>query len=325
MAFPTSKDDLSTTRAASGTDKLESPDHLDHHEAEDAAIEAIEDKLGHGDNDNAPALNKLLRGKAEGKSEWDLGLKDEDDMASDSADDVATQQSIKAYVDSVLGNANTHAVDFEDSSSQYAYKTDTASLSITGDITIEAWIKLESVTGNHWIVSKYDSSGDGHGVSYGFKYASGTLTFVISDDATSIENYTNSITLDLNKWLHVAVTWEASISTANFYLNGVNIGSDTGSMTAIDDNTSVFCVGGLYQSGPAIQFFDGAIDEVRVWSEVRTAEEIERYRTIQLLGSESNLQGYWRFDNDYTDETSNSNDLTASGSPTFTEFCPFLQ
>ena len=99
MAFPTSKDDLSTTRAASGTDKLESPDHLDHHEAEDAAIEAIEDKLGHGDNDNAPALNKLLRGKAANKSEWDLDLKDEDDMASDSATAIATQQSIKAYVD----------------------------------------------------------------------------------------------------------------------------------------------------------------------------------------------------------------------------------
>ena len=320
--FPTTLDALTNPESS---DYLDDPSHSAQHINANDAIEAVQTKVGSGANDNTPAENKILRGTGAGTSEWDTDLKDEDNMASDSATAVATQQSIKAYVDSVLGNANTHAVDFEDSSSQYAYKTDTASLSITGDITIEAWIKLESVTGNHWIVSKYDSSGDGHGVSYGFKYASGTLTFVISDDATSVENYTNSITLDLNKWLHVAVTWEASISTANFYLNGVNIGSDTGSMTAIDDNTSVFCVGGLYQSGPAIQFFDGAIDEVRVWSEVRTAEEIERYRTIQLLGSESNLQGYWRFDNDYTDETSNSNDLTASGSPTFTEFCPFLQ
>ncbi len=46
MGFPTTIDDLTTTRASQGTDKLSSPDHLTHHVAEDTASEALEAKVG---------------------------------------------------------------------------------------------------------------------------------------------------------------------------------------------------------------------------------------------------------------------------------------
>ena len=38
-----------------------------------------------------------------------------------------------------------------------------------------------------------------------------------------------------------------------------------------------------------------------------------------LSGSESNLAGYWKLDGDFTDETSNSNDLTAAGGAVATD------
>ncbi len=50
--------------------------------------------------------------------------------------------------------ANTHSLDLELSSSQYASRADTASLSITGDITIEGWIKLESIGNTMSIAAK---------------------------------------------------------------------------------------------------------------------------------------------------------------------------
>ena len=40
---------------------------------------------------------------------------------------------------------NTSSLDLELSSSQYAYCADSVSLSFTGDITLEAWIKLEQL------------------------------------------------------------------------------------------------------------------------------------------------------------------------------------
>jgi len=36
------------------------------------------------------------------------------------------------------------------------------------------------------------------------------------------------------------------------------------------------------------------------------------------------LVGYWRFENNYLDETTNNNDLTASGSPVFSTDIPFI-
>ncbi len=46
MAFPAGLDDLSASRATSGTQKLSSPDHLTHHVNEDTAIQSLETKVG---------------------------------------------------------------------------------------------------------------------------------------------------------------------------------------------------------------------------------------------------------------------------------------
>lgn len=57
---------------------------------------------------------------------------------------------------------NTRSLDCEADSSQYAYRADTASLSITGDLTLEAFRKPESLpsTGNSMtFIAKWDASG----------------------------------------------------------------------------------------------------------------------------------------------------------------------
>lgn len=61
MAFPTSLDDLSTSRASSGTQKLSSPDHLTHHVNEDTAIQALEAKVGITSSAVATSLDYLLK------------------------------------------------------------------------------------------------------------------------------------------------------------------------------------------------------------------------------------------------------------------------
>ncbi len=64
MAFPATLDDLSATRAAAGTDKLSTPDHLVHHAAEDTALEALEDKVGIDDSAVVTSLDYLLKNAA---------------------------------------------------------------------------------------------------------------------------------------------------------------------------------------------------------------------------------------------------------------------
>lgn len=66
--------------------------------------------------------------------------------------------------------ANTHAATLVRSSNQYFSAPDSPSLSVTGDLTIEAWVKLASQpsSGSYTIVSK--STQAGNQASFFFRY-----------------------------------------------------------------------------------------------------------------------------------------------------------
>ena len=56
--------------------------------------------------------------------------------------------------------ANTHSIDLESGSSQYLFAADSASLSVTGSMTVEAWLNLESNSGNPAVFTKWGSGAD---------------------------------------------------------------------------------------------------------------------------------------------------------------------
>jgi len=217
--------------------------------------------------------------------------------------------------------ANVASIDLELDSSQYLSKTDTASLSIIGDLTLEMWVKFESITGTNRLISKYiyNASDDR---SYAFDNSADTIRLVISDDGIGITTVSVSWTPSLATWYHMAVTYDASAGSATFYIDGVQQGAtQTGLDTSIYDGTAPFEIGAV-DNGGTINF-DGLIDEVRVWSDIRTATEISDNYQKELTGSEANLVGYWKLNNDLLDETSNNNDLTNNNSATFSTDVPF--
>lgn len=231
----------------------------------------------------------------------------------------------------VAGVPNTHSIDLEESSSQYLSITDAAQtgLDITGDMTIEAWIKAETFpAANGTILSKYNSAAR----SYTFVVedtGGGTrrLRFTISDDGAgtgeTTATATTNIAGDTGAWHHVAVAYDASAGQAFFYYDGTADGSPTGLKTAIFDGVAPVRIGARDVGGSPAQFFDGLIDEVRVWNDIRTSGEISGNRNKQLNGSEAGLVAYWRLNNDLTDETTNGNDLTNNNAAVFSADVPF--
>lgn len=150
------------------------------------------------------------------------------------------------------------------------------------------------------------------------------LSLSVSDDGTNPENLRRGANISTDMWSHIAVAWDASASQAEFFLDGVSLGTATGSMTAIDDNASEFHVGASENSGGSkANLFDGKVDDVRVWSTLRTESELFSNKDVEIPGSSSNLVAYYQFDNADTDETANSNDLNDSGSPTYSTDVPF--
>jgi len=223
--------------------------------------------------------------------------------------------------------ANTFSLDLELSSSQYAFVADTAPLSVTGDLTIEAWIKLEqlptTVGATFIIACKFDAV-PLRSYFFAVNSSDNKLIFGVSADGTNIPTAISTTALTTGVWYHTAVTYNASAGTCAFYLDGSSDGTGSSLNTSINDNASRFAIGANNTASTPIQFFDGLVDEVRVWNDIRTAQEISDNYLTELAGNESGLVGYWKLNNDYTDSTANAATLTASGSPVFSTDVPFV-
>ena len=146
--------------------------------------------------------------------------------------------------------------------------------------TLEAWIKPTAISvGANSVVRK---DGD-----YNLYLNNGIITADVWNDSDNLYTLTGAA-INANVWTHVALVWDGSSGT--FYLNGSAVSS------AINNRgVSVFSSSfDLGRSSIYGQEFFGNIDDVRLWSDVRTATEINDNYTECLVGSENNLELYYK-------------------------------
>lgn len=230
--------------------------------------------------------------------------------------------------------ANSHSLDLELTSSQYASRADTASLSILDDISIAAWVRVEqlpSTSGTSFgICCKGDSGANTESWVF-FINNSDKLSFIWSLDGGSINRTiftADAATFaggDVGAWVHVAITADVGAKTATMYKNGVSIASTktTNLAAAIFDGNGSVAIGALPAASPTF-FFDGMMDEVVVTSDIMSSGEVsDLYAGWSATEKVNNIAAYWKLNNDYTDSSGNSNTLTASGSPVFSTTVPF--
>nr|AKH46388.1 Hemolysin-type calcium-binding toxin [uncultured marine virus] len=215
---------------------------------------------------------------------------------------------------------NTYSTDLEDSSSQYWSITDGAQtgLDFTGDFTLEFWIKPESLTTGHNVMMKGDA-GTG-GVWYAAYVQNDGSVVLGTDNGTTAKVVTSAASLiTTGTWYHIACVRNGA--GGEIFIDGSSVKTGTVQSSSMATSNPFF-IGARNSSGPD-RYVDGMVDECRAWSVARTGTEISDNMSVQLTGSETNLEGYWRFNNDGTDETSNGNDLTNNNTATFTADVPF--
>jgi len=220
--------------------------------------------------------------------------------------------------------ANTHSLDLESGSSQYASVADTAPLSITGDMTLMCWVNPESdTTIAQTLISKWDptNSRKSYALTIG---TSGAFDLTLSSDGSAATTKSSNYAFILGglaAWIHLAVTYNAAAGTCKFYINGVLDSTGSGLPTSIHNNISSFAIGAQDVDGTADSFVDGKIDEVKVFNAELTAAQV--LAEMHLDGTANSPVGYWKLNNGYTDESGNGATLTPSGSPVFSTTVPF--
>ena len=95
--------------------------------------------------------------------------------------------------------------------------------------------------------------------------------------------------LVVDQWYHIAVSASRS-GTTRLYINGVEVASASSGTQYLWNNT--FTIGDL-RPGRGLAF-NGIIDEVRVWSDIRTGTEISSNFEKEIDPSSEGLVGYWK-------------------------------
>jgi hypothetical protein len=152
-------------------------------------------------------------------------------------------------------------------------------------LSIEAWVYPRGwVNGSFAIASKHNSSS---GQSWSLRLKSNAIEFHPAGVVTC------GTTIPLNSWTHVAVTYSKASGKVRFYVNGVrrcesNFAGDLQSTAG-----GPLYLGYVPSASPATAY--GIMDEVRVWSTVRTEEEINMGMFGGYNGTEAGLLAQYTF------------------------------
>ena len=151
----------------------------------------------------------------------------------------------------------------------YALVPDAASLDITDEITLAAWVKPEK-TATQYLIKKAVIS-----VTNGYELSLATTgkAFVRFNQFTSANTYridsATSYPTDGNTWVHLAATYDGS--TIRLYVNGVEEASLAATFAIATNNLSL----GIGAQSNGATLFQGGMDEARVYCRALSAGEIQ--------------------------------------------------
>ena len=113
-------------------------------------------------------------------------------------------------------------------------------------------------------------------------------------------------------WRHIAATYDGT--EHRLYVDGVLASTSAGSGPLSLDPTGGWVIGAsLASGGMPLDYWFGAVDDVRIWSVARTEAEIAQWRCDQPDAADPDLLGYWPLEGDSLDATGNGNDGTELG------------
>ena len=184
-------------------------------------------------------------------------------------------------VGDIAGPAPGNALDF-DGSDDYV----TCGDFMPATYTKEAWVKRGAGAVENNIVSGGASDG-----RHRFSTPSAYSYHLAAGHNGTWNSVEDSDPLPQDVWVHVAVTYDNSSGAMILYKNGMVV--DSATVASFDSGTAVRI--GSY--GDAANLFAGQIDEVRIWSDVRTIDEIRANMCRTLEGNEAGLVAYYNFDN----------------------------
>lgn len=184
-----------------------------------------------------------------------------------------------------------------------------AGLSLTGDFTIEVWVKPEAHSAEAVIVAKGDTADDD--VSYSLLLRNGKPWFRSSMGGIEQEIEVGNVTysLPLGQWTHLAFTQNAAASRMTFYVNGVLM-QQTAAVPPRPDTNGPLTIGAAidatHPTATPASPYEGLVDELTLYDRALSGTEIqlivnagkegkERHDPARDFSPAANPNGLWHY------------------------------
>ncbi|MEE9338782.1 MAG: immunoglobulin-like domain-containing protein, partial [Methylococcaceae bacterium] len=165
----------------------------------------------------------------------------------------------------VSGQFNS-ALNFNGSDQDASIPSGTSILQ-TESVTLSAWVyPVRTSVSWEWVATQSDN----YGLVLRPRQGTETVIFYVKNAGSGWTQAISPLnTLEFDQWQHIAGTFDASTNTSKLYVNGVEVSSvDVGQSIGYTRGDG-FTIG-----SKGSQFFNGSIDEVRVYDSALTSTEI---------------------------------------------------
>jgi len=201
-----------------------------------------------------------------------------------------------------------HSINF-DGNDDFIRIPDHTSLDLTENYTLEAWIFPESFSWLAGIISKYHTN-----AANGYM-----LRLTHQSPYTGLgfdEVVTSTGVLNGNQWYHIAAVNNGG--DRSLYINGSEYTLSGTPLNVVANNNNLK-IGSDYNG----RFFDGRIDEVRIWDIARSQDDIVATLDTVLSGEETGLVAYYTFNegsgDSLFDQTGHGHDGALMGNPSWAD------
>ena len=153
-----------------------------------------------------------------------------------------------------------------------------------GTSSLMAWINTTQTGNNtHYqapAITGVEQSGAGNDINWGYLDGSGHIGIAVGDSGSLL----STSPVNDGQWHNIAITRDAGTGIVNLYVDGVLNGSSTlgtGALTSrfsLIGALSVVASDGVTFTGA--NYFNGQIDEVRIYNRVLTAQDVDYYQAL---------------------------------------------
>jgi len=179
-----------------------------------------------------------------------------------------------------------------DGDADYAFANDNSSQQLTDSVTVAVWVKINSNGQTSSIARKGATNTPSYSLNRG---SNNNFLFWVHLGSWLNSGLSTTVTT-VGEWYHVAGVYDGS--EIKLYVNGVLEASSahSGPMSTTNDN---FYIG--VDATTWVEFFNGSVEELSVWSKALTESQIQTVMNNSLSAAyyqtnDSGLVAYWKFD-----------------------------